>query len=234
MKITMIGHSTLLIETSGKKILTDPFWNAWGNPAFERLGKPAVSREEAARVDAVLLSHDHWDHTDGRYFKLLGQVPVYAPAPASGLVRLMGARSVHTVRTGQSFAVGEVKITVVPAVHVTVSVGFILEAEGKTVYFAGDTFRAPFMRDLGARYKLDAALMPVTTFRIPMTMNEKDAVKAVKELNPAVVVPIHLGVLPRSPLMRTGQTAQGFAQRLKDEGITIPVNLLAEGDSLSL
>ena len=234
MKITMIGHSTLLIEANGKRLLTDPFWNAWGNPAFKRLGSPAISREEAARVDAVLLSHGHWDHTDARYFKMLGQIPVYAPAPASLLVKLMGARNVHTVRVGQYFNVGDVKITVVPAVHVTITVGFIIEGEGKTVYFAADTFRAPFMRGLGDQYKLDAALMPVTTYRLPMTMGEKSALKAVRDLKPAVVVPIHLGIEPRSPLLRTGQTPQHFAQLLKEEGIDTQVRLLSEGESLSL
>jgi L-ascorbate metabolism protein UlaG (beta-lactamase superfamily) len=234
MKITMIGHSCVLIEASGKRILTDPFWNAWGNPAFARIGTPAVTREEAAHVDAVLVSHDHWDHTDGRYFRMLGDVPAYAPAPANWMVRLIGAHKVQRVRVGQNFKVGEVKVPVVPAIHVAVTVGFILEAEGKTIYFAGDTFRAPFMRKIGDRYKLDAALMPVTTYRLPMTMSEKGAVKAVCDLHPAVVVPIHLGIKPRSPLLRTGQTPEHFEQLLKQADKQAQVKLLSEGKSLSL
>jgi L-ascorbate metabolism protein UlaG (beta-lactamase superfamily) len=55
MQITMIGHSTVLIETGGKKILTDPFFGVRGNPAFARVGVPARSRQECSHIDAVLV-----------------------------------------------------------------------------------------------------------------------------------------------------------------------------------
>ncbi len=62
------------------------------------------------------------------------------------------------------------------------------------------------MQTLGQRYKLDAALLPVTTFRIPMTLNENSAVRAAQALQPRCIVPIHEALQPRTPFIRTGQT----------------------------
>ena len=74
--------------------------------------------------------------------------------------------------------------------------GFVIEAEGKQIYFAGDTYFGGFMKEIAARFRLDLALMPVTTFRIPMTMGEKGAARAVEVLGPRTVIPIHLGIQP--------------------------------------
>jgi L-ascorbate metabolism protein UlaG (beta-lactamase superfamily) len=87
------------------------------------------------------------------------------------------------------------------------------------------------MKEIGARFSLDLALMPVTTFRIPMTMGEKSAALAVEALSPRAVVPIHLSIQPRSPLLRTGQTAEGFSRRVRDAGLKTEVIILREGES---
>ena len=85
------------------------------------------------------------------------------------------------------------------------------------------------MGEIGRRFAIDAALMPVTTYRVPMTMGEKGAVKAARDLGAKTVIPIHLGVQPRSPLMRTSHTWNGFEQRLRDAGLDTEVVHLAEG-----
>ena len=234
MRITMIGHSTILIETDGKKILTDPYWGRWGNLAYARLGIPAKSRQELSAVDGVLISHDHWDHVDGKYLRLLGDTPVIVPKPIRWLIKLFGGKNVVGIKTGESIRIGEIAIMAVPAAHGTGARGFILQSENKQVYFAGDTFYRAFMRDIGHQFQLDVALMPVTTFRIPMTMGEKQAMQAVQVLKPAVVIPIHLGIRPRSPLLRTNQTPEHFAQRLAESGIAAKVVILRDGESYAV
>ena len=234
MFITMIGHSTVLIETGGKKILTDPYWGTWGNPAYARIGTPAKSRQELSKVDCVLISHDHWDHVDGQYLRMLGDTPVIAPKLTRWLIKLLGGQNILGIKTGESIRIGEVSATAVPAVHVTVATGFVLQSENKQVYFTGDTFYHSFMRDIGHQFQLDVALMPVTTFRIPMTMGEKQAMQAVQVLKPAVVIPIHLGIKPRSPLLRTNQTPEHFAKRLAESGVTTKVVILREGESYTV
>ena len=231
MRITMIGHSTVLIETDGKRILTDPYWGKWGNIAYARLGIPAKSRQELSKVDGVLISHDHWDHVDGQYLRLLGETPIIAPQSAHWFIKLLGGRNVLSISAWASTRIGEIIITAVPAVHLTATVGYVLQSENKQVYFAGDTFFHPFMQEMGRKFQLDVALMPVTTFRIPMTMGEEQAVQAVRILKPAVVIPIHLGIKPRSPLLRTNQTPEHFAQRLAESGVATKVVILRDGES---
>ena len=87
------------------------------------------------------------------------------------------------------------------------------------------------MEEIGQWFQLDAALIPVTTFRIPMTMGEKRAVRAVRDLAPAVVIPIHLGVRPRSPLLRTSHTPEGFQRRVEKTGLDAQAIILREGES---
>lgn len=235
MQVTMIGHSTVLIETGGQKILTDPYFGLWGHIAYARLAPPAKTREELRDVDLVLISHNHWDHTDRAFLHALDEdVPVLAPGWAKWMTKLLGAKTLVGMKAWETKRFGALAVTAVPAWHIAVTIGYVVESEGKRVYFAGDTYYGPFMREIGQRFQLDLALMPVTTFRTPMTMGEKSAVRAVRDLRPAAVVPIHLGVTPRSPLLRTSHTAGGFARRVSQAGLGTQVVLLKEGESWAL
>lgn len=232
MRITMIGHSTVLIEAAGKKLLTDPYFGAWGNPAYARVAPPAQPRAALRDVDLVLISHSHWDHTDRAFLRALPvETPVLVPARARLPMTLVGVRRPLGLAVWEEHRVGPFTVTAVPALHVVVTSGFVLQAEGQTVYFAGDTFYRPFMREIGQRFRLDVALLPVTTYRIPMTMGEREAVHAVQDLQPTVVIPIHLGVRPRSPLLRTDHSPAGFARRAREAGLTTSVVILNNGES---
>jgi L-ascorbate metabolism protein UlaG (beta-lactamase superfamily) len=232
MKITMIGHSTVLIEVAGSRILTDPYFGLHGNPAYARPRPPARSREELSNVDLVLVSHNHFDHIDRRFLRALPpSVPVLAPAASAWMTRLKGGRNVNGLKPWERRSFASVSITAVPARHVTFTVGYIVEAGGKRVYFAGDTYLASFMERIGHEFHPDVALIPVTTFRIPMTMGETQAVEAVRLLAPQVVIPIHLGLRPRSPLMRTSQTPEGFRERAQQAGLSAETVILQEGES---
>jgi L-ascorbate metabolism protein UlaG (beta-lactamase superfamily) len=228
MQITMIGHSTLLIETQGKRILTDPYFSTHGAPAYKRLAPPAMTRQELANADIVLVSHAHFDHIDRSFLRSL---PATTPvlAPRLSLARFLIGPGLVKVENWQRQGFGEIAITAVPAVHPAVTNGYVIESEGLTVYFAADTYFRPFMKTLHERFHIDVALMPVTTFRIPMTMGEREAVQAMQVLQPRVVIPIHLGIQPRSPLMRTQQSPEGFTRRLREAGITTSVVVLKEG-----
>ena len=232
MKITMIGHSTVLIEIAGQRILTDPYFGLHGNPAYARPRPPARSREELSNVDLVLVSHNHFDHIDRRFLRALPQsVPVLAPAVSAWMTRLKGGRNVTGLRPWKRKSFGTVSITAAPARHVTFAVGYIIEGESKRVYFAGDTYLAGFMEQIGREFRPDVALIPVTTFRIPMTMGERQAVEAVRILAPQIVIPIHLGIVPRSPFMRTGHSPAGFRERIRQAGLSAEIVILQEGET---
>ncbi len=232
MKVTMIGHSTVLIEAAGTKILTDPYFGTWGNPAYKRTAPPSSTREEMGAVDLVLVSHNHWDYTDSRYFRALStSVHVVTWRAAAWITRAKGAKNVVGLGRWEQRQFGSVAVTAVPALHIGLPGGFVIEAEGKHIYFAGDTYYGGFMKEIGKKFCLDLALMPVTTFRIPMTMGEKSAARAVEALRPRTVVPIHLGIRPRSLLLRTGQTAEGFSKRVRGAGLETEVAIVREGES---
>lgn len=232
MRVTMVGHSTVLLETAGLRLLTDPWFGLSGNLAYARLAPPAFRREELRDIDGVLLSHGHWDHTDRKFLRALDPgVPVLGPAGSPATRWLKGARNFRALRPWQSCEVGAVLVTAVPALHLARTIGFVLQVGGICAYFAGDTYHRPFMEEIGRRFRIDVALMPVATFRLPMTMGNRGAVAAVADLAPATVIPIHLGIAPRSPLLRTSQSVASFTRRLRDSGSATQVVHLREGDS---
>ena len=232
MTITLIGHSTVLIEASGKRILTDPYFSLIGNPAYARLDPPARTREELSGVDLVLISHNHFDHIDRKYLRRLpATTPVLAPWRSAWVTRLKGGRNGVGIRPWEEKRVAGVSVTAVPARHIATTVGYVIEVEGTRVYFAGDTYYSGFMKRVGRDLHPQIALMPVTAFRIPMTMGESGAVKATRALSPATIIPIHRGITPRLPVMRTRQTPEGFRERLRRAGIMAGVVVLRNGES---
>jgi L-ascorbate metabolism protein UlaG (beta-lactamase superfamily) len=234
MRIAMIGHSSVLIEIGGLRILTDPFFGLRGNLIYSRPNPPSCRREDLIDVDLVLVSHNHFDHTDGAFFRALPPAtPVIAPSKTSWMTRLKGGRNVIGISSWQQKSFGDVTVTAVPAWHSTITHGFVIEAKGKRIYFAADTYYGRFMERVARELKPDVVLMPVTTFRIPLTMGERGALAAARTLAPRVIIPLHLGIVPRSPLMRTSQTPQRFEERLKREGIPTTMALLKEGESWS-
>ena len=231
IRITMIGHSTILIEIGGMRILTDPFFGLHGNPAYRRIAPPAFTRQKMADVDLVLLSHDHWDHFDRRYFRMLpASVPVVVPAPAGGWMRMRGVRRPVGIRRWESLQHHGITIWSVPASHFCVAHGFVFEHGPQRVYFAGDTFHGRFHERIARELAPTVALLPVITYRLPMTMGEDQAVQAVGDLQPQVVIPIHLGLEPRSPLLRSSQTVERFAKKLHRAAPNVRVVHLHEGE----
>lgn len=234
MQITMIGHSTTLIEADGAKILTDPYFGTRGNPAYKRIAPPAKSREAFGDVDMVLVSHNHWDHVDRQFLRALpDSVPVITPKHAKWITQLSGAKHPVGLSPWESKEFGQVTITAVPALHPALAGGFVIQVAGKCIYFAGDTYYGAFMAKITRHCTIDVALMPVTTFRIPLTMGERAAVRAVIDLAPRVVIPIHLGIQPRPPFLRTNHTPEGFARRVKGAKLAAAVVLLKEGERWS-
>jgi L-ascorbate metabolism protein UlaG (beta-lactamase superfamily) len=234
MKISMIGHSSTLIEMGDFRILTDPYFGLRGNLIYSRPKPPSCKREDLADVDLVLVSHNHFDHTDPGFFRLLpADTPILAPSKTAWVTKLKGGTNVLGIKPWQQKVFGDIKITAVPAWHTTITHGFVIESEGMTIYFAADTYHASFMERIAQEFKPQVVLMPVTTFRIPLTMGERGALAATRVLSPKVIIPIHLGISPRSPFMRTSQTPRGFEKRLRQDGISTQVVLLNEGETWS-
>jgi L-ascorbate metabolism protein UlaG (beta-lactamase superfamily) len=231
MKIKLIGHSSVLMEIGEQTIITDPYFSKTGNIAFKRTRPPYGERSQYVDSDLVLVSHNHFDHMDIKFFNMLTQKSkVVLPNVMKYMKSILGIKNAIGLRTYEKSTINGITITAVPAIHPAICCGYIIEAEGKCIYFSGDTYYGSFMKGLSEKYTIDIALIPVTTYRIPMTMSERSAIKAVKALNPKTIIPIHLGIEPRLPLMKTKDSVEEFTVRLRSAGITSEVIALLEGD----
>jgi N-acyl-phosphatidylethanolamine-hydrolysing phospholipase D len=217
-----VGHSSLLIQLNGLNILIDPMWSERASPVQfagpRRWVRPGIAFEDVPPLDVVLESHNHYDHLDAPTVRRLARAHPEAswvvPLGLGAFVRTRGV-SDHRVREldwWEEHAIGSLRIAATPAMHFssrgfgdrgdTLWCGFALSsdgANGRHVYFAGDTGYHPEFGAIGERYgPFDVALMPIGAyeprwFMRYLHMNPEEAVAAFRALNARVMVPIHWG-----------------------------------------
>ncbi len=197
LTVTWVGHSTVLVELDGTRFLTDPLLRM--RVAHLRRLQP-VDAKALGRVDAVLVSHQHWDHLDVPSLRRLDpSVPVVAPRGAEPVLRRARRERVLTVGVGDEVELGGVAVRATPAEHAGggglrkgEAVGYFLRGSS-SVYFAGDTDLFAGMGDIGP---VDLALVPVWGWGPTLGEGHLDparAATAVSLLRARVAVPIHWG-----------------------------------------
>lgn len=198
-RITWVGHSTVLVDLDGVRLLTDPVLRA--RLAHLRRVAPA-DPGGLRRVDAILVSHVHYDHLDLPSLDRLGRsIPVLVPRGAGPLLRRRRFERVLELDEGDEVALGEVTVTATHAEHLAdrgpfrakaASLGFVVSGS-VSVYFAGDTDLFDGMASLGP---LDGALIPIWGWGPEVGEGHLDpgkAARALTLLRPAVAIPIHWG-----------------------------------------
>jgi L-ascorbate metabolism protein UlaG (beta-lactamase superfamily) len=243
--LRFLGHSTVLIELDGVRLLTDPL-------LVDRLG-PLHRHSEAVadehhEVDAVLVSHAHHDHLHlPSLGRLRGSPPIIVPA---GLGSLVGARGHEVIEMseGDRVTVGPLSVEAVPALHhggrpplgpTSTALGYLLEGSVR-VYFAGDTDLFPEMSALAG--SVDIALLPVWGWGPRLGVGHLDpyrAAEAVVRIKPRLAVPIHWGTFYPFALARIWPRAlarppHDFAREVRRVAPTTEVRILAPGDAMEL
>jgi L-ascorbate metabolism protein UlaG (beta-lactamase superfamily) len=217
--LTFIGHSTVLFELDGVRLLTDPVLR--GRVAFLRRYAEPPAAEMVERIDAVLLSHLHIDHFDVPSLRRVGTgVRMVVPRGAGAFLRRAGFTEVEELSPGEIVQVGPVEIAAVLAEHrarrwpiggpVAQPMGFDIRAATR-LYFAGDTDLYHGMGDFAGRF--DVALLPVWGWGItlgPGHLDPRRAAQAAALVRPRLAVPIHWGAL--LPIGRL----RGHAHLLRD------------------
>ena len=188
-KVTWLGHSTVLIELDGVRLLTDPVLR--GRVAHLRRVPPAGAVPK--RLDAVLVSHAHRDHLDVPSLARLGRdLRIVVPEGAGRALRRRGFRQVGEVVAGEETRVDAVVVRATLANHGARAVGYMVGGS-RQVYFAGDTDVFNDMALIAELGKFDVAILPIGGF---YTMGVDRAAKAVELLKVKTVVPMHFATFP--------------------------------------
>ncbi len=209
--ITPVGHATFLIQMGGLNILTDPMWSercspvSWAGPKRQR--EPGIRCEDLPTIDAVLVSHNHYDHLDLPTLRRLaakGAPRALVPLGDRELVREAGIPSVDELDWWQSVRLSaDVTVTMVPAQHFsarslwdrdkTLWGGFVVSGSSGNVYFAGDTGYGPHFREIARRFApIRAALLPISPFRPEQSKEPPHYYHTAVHMGPAEAVQAHL------------------------------------------
>jgi L-ascorbate metabolism protein UlaG (beta-lactamase superfamily) len=239
VKVVWLGHASVDVRIGDTRFVTDPVLRS--RLAHLRRYVP-VAPLDAGPIDAVLLSHLHHDHLDLPTIRRLPRsTPLVVPRGSGVAVARLTSREAIELAPGADIVIGGTRITAVPATHSSGRVlrrvkgepiGYLLERDGRIVYFAGDTDLHPVMADLPAP---DAALLPIWGWGPKLGPGHLDPVRAAEAtgiVRARLVVPIHWGTF--APV-RLGTGAPGWLRRpadqfigaLHDIGLDTPVGLIS-------
>jgi L-ascorbate metabolism protein UlaG (beta-lactamase superfamily) len=174
LRVTWMGHSTMLIEIDGVRILTDPVWDeraapmTWAGP--KRFFAPPLKLEELPRIDAVLISHDHYDHLGGWTIPRLARMENLrnarwvAPLGVGGILTEMGAtaENIDELDWTDSVTVSGLRITALPARHFsgrslfnrfeTLWASYALAGPRNRVYYGADSGEWDGFAEIASQY----------------------------------------------------------------------------------
>jgi L-ascorbate metabolism protein UlaG (beta-lactamase superfamily) len=214
--ITWIGHSTFFLQYEGMNIITDPIWAR--RLGFEkRLGQPGIPLSVVPPIDLILISHSHYDHLHIASIRKLYRAGTTLVVPV-GLKRKMLRKGFHNcveMEWWQEIKLGKIKLSFVPTQHWTRRTpwdtntshwgGYILEPadsgnqkSSPNLYFAGDSGYFPGFKEIGSRYKIDIALMPIGAyepewFMTSQHVNPEEAIQAFLDVGAETMIPMHYG-----------------------------------------
>ncbi|MCB5176449.1 MBL fold metallo-hydrolase [Microvirga lenta] len=220
LRISFVGHATFLIQTGNRNILTDPIWSERASPVPfagpRRYNPPGISFDNLPPIDAVLISHNHYDHLDVHTLVRLWQRDrprIVAPLGNDTIIRTHDPRvEVTALDWGEDIELAPgLQVFAKPAHHWSARAtndrnhalwaSFVLRSAGRSIYFAGDTGfgGGRHFQEIGERHRsLDIALLPIGAyeprwFMAPQHMNPEDAVRAFRILKAKYALGFHWG-----------------------------------------
>jgi L-ascorbate metabolism protein UlaG (beta-lactamase superfamily) len=213
LRLTWLGHATALVEIDGRRFLTDPVWGERVSPSTalgpRRFFAPPATLEALPALDAVLVSHDHYDHLDMATARTLfrrGTLFLVPLGVGAHLARWgIPAAQVRELDWGESLSVGGVTVSAAPARHFsgrglldrdrTLWCSWVLAGPRHRVFYSGDSGYFDGYRDIGrTQGPFDATLMSLGAYGPTwpdIHMDPEELVRAQTELGGRLLVPVH-------------------------------------------
>lgn len=228
-RLTWIGHASFLGQLGGASFLIDPVFSQRIGWVVPRHGRAGLQPADLPAIDAVLVSHNHYDHLDEPSVRALpATTPVFTPQGLGGWFRRRGFSRVTELAWWASAHAGTLEITLVPARHWsrrrvgdtnrTHWGGFVACGGGASFYHAGDSAWFEGFGEIGRRFpRLTAAVLPVGAyapawFMEHHHMSPEQAGRAFLELGARHLVPMHWGTfkLTDEPLLQPVERLQAW------------------------
>ncbi|MDY0406974.1 MBL fold metallo-hydrolase [Virgibacillus sp. 179-BFC.A HS] len=226
--LTWIGHSTFLLQMAGLNIITDPIWTKWLS-GYRRLSPAGIPIKQLPPIDIVLISHSHYDHLSYHSIKRLPGSPTFFVP--SGLGKWFVRKGFDQVAEFEWWGTQQyrnVTFTFVPAQHWTKRTlfdtntshwgGWVLKGENiPTVYFAGDSGYFRGFTEIGKRFAIDYALIPIGAYEPEWFMSKEhvtpeEAIQAFLDCGAKKMFPMHYGAY-----MLADDSPKEAVDRLQDE-----------------
>ncbi|ARQ67862.1 MBL fold metallo-hydrolase [Streptomyces marincola] len=242
--VTWVGHASWVVAIGGLTVLTDPVWSRriLGTPA--RVTPVGVPWADLPPVDAVVISHNHYDHLDAPTLRRLPRrTPLFVPAGLGRWCRRRGFSRVTELDWWEAAELpapaGPVRFDFVPAHHWSKRTltdtcrslwgGWVLtDAAGRRLYFAGDTGYGHWFTEIGARCPgIELALLPIGAYapprlQRPVHTDPEEAVRACGDVGAARMAPMHWATFlltpepPAEPLVRVRAAWRAAGRRDAD------------------
>jgi L-ascorbate metabolism protein UlaG (beta-lactamase superfamily) len=241
------GHSTLMIELDGKRILMDPvFKNGGPFPGIlRRYDVSPLKREELPRIDIVIITHDHYDHLETATMKFLADRDIEFVVPLGLGARLKGwgvaGDNITELGWDQDITFGYLKITACTAIHYsgrsnrdrnkTLWASWVIKGADKNLFVSGDTGYGSHLKEIGEKYgPFDMAFVEIDGWNKgwPLTHLFPDEVIALcKDIDTRLLFPIHWGTFDLA-LHPWNESVQMVADMAAKNGIEMVTPLMGE------
>lgn len=220
-EIAWLGHASFALRMAGKLILTDPYLSPNAGPLGfgpKRFVPAAVAASDLPQLDLIAISHNHYDHIDVKAlsaYRWKSETPVVCPLGVAPLLRAQGYREVIELDWWDSWQLGELAVTCLPAVHFsgrglfdrnrTLWASFAFASPSRKVWFGGDTAPGPVFREIGASAgPFDLAIVGIGAYEPRSIMQAshatpEEAIGIARDLGARAALGMHWGTVMLTP-----------------------------------